>query len=353
MRTTPLLLKVLLAPLLSAGVVTAQAAPGPFYDPSNAASATGKTIGYTLYRTIGCPGRELFHNPCPVPKPVAAAPVARPAPSTTPASAPTPAPAAVVAPEPVPVVVPVPARTAQYCAILDIQFEIDRFDIQREETEKLAVLAAFMNKYPDTTAVIEGHTDNVGTDEDNMKLSQDRADSVVNYLVQTLGIAPSRLTAVGYGETRPVADNGSQEGKRANRRIEAVIACVTDIEGLDVLPARVTMALLMEFDRNRADIRPEYADDLRKVAAFLTRHPDVTATVEGHTGNLQATPDLALAISQRRAQNVVNYLVDHLGIARSRLSAEGFGQTRRFAYNTGLEGQQENRRINIILNYPD
>jgi OOP family OmpA-OmpF porin len=47
----------------------------------------------------------------------------------------------------------------------------------------------------------------------------------------------------------------------------------------------------------------------------------------------------------------VNYLVNELGVDRSRLTAEGFGQTRRFAYNTSLEGQQENRRVNIIINY--
>jgi len=74
--------------------------------------------------------------------------------------------------------------------------------------------------------------------------------------------------------------------------------------------------------------------------------------VEGHTGNLQATPKLAMEISQLRAQNVMNYLVDNFGIARSRLTSEGFGQTRRFAYNTSKEGQQENRRVNIILDYP-
>ena len=59
-----------------------------------------------------------------------------------------------------------------------------------------------------------------------------------------------------------------------------------------------------------------------------------------------------MEISQHRAQNVVDYLVDNLGIARSRLSIEGFGRTRRFAYNTSLEGQQENRRVNVIINYP-
>ncbi|HTL98129.1 MAG TPA: OmpA family protein, partial [Holophagaceae bacterium] len=60
----------------------------------------------------------------------------------------------------------------------------------------------------------------------------------------------------------------------------------------------------------------------------------------------------SMEVSQLRAQNVVNYLADNFGIARSRLTAEGFGQSRRVAYNTSTEGRQENRRVNIIFNYP-
>jgi OOP family OmpA-OmpF porin len=149
-----------------------------------------------------------------------------------------------------------------------------------------------------------------------------------------------------------VADNATEEGKRANRRINAVIACATDIEGLTVKPARITMAMLIEYDRNSAVIKPLYDSELRKVANFLKANPAVTATVEGHTGNLQATPALSMEISQKRAQNVVDALVSDYGIARPRLTAEGFGRSRRFAYNTSLEGQQENRRVNIIINYP-
>jgi OOP family OmpA-OmpF porin len=111
------------------------------------------------------------------------------------------------------------------------------------------------------------------------------------------------------------------------------------------------MAMELEFDRNSDFVKPQYRDELRKVANFMKANPKVKATVEGHTGNLQATPKLAMEISQRRAQNVVNALVD-LGVARSRLAAQGFGQTRRFAYNTSLEGQLENRRVNIILDFP-
>ena len=257
------------------------------------------------------------------------------------------------APTPVLVVVPVVAKTQQYCSILDIQFEINNGDIQRQEKEKLGVVGTFMTKYPDSTAVIEGHTDNVGQPADNVKLSQDRADSVVNYIEANYHIAASRLSAKGYGDTRPVASNDTQEGQRQNRRIDAVIACVTDIAGLNVRPARLTMALYIDFDANSADVKPIYNDDLRRLADYLKANPTVTATVEGHTGNLQATPALAMQISQDRAQNVVDYLVNNFAVNRSQLSAEGFGQTRRFAYNTSLEGEQENRRVNIIINYPD
>ena len=267
-----------------------------------------------------------------------------------PALVPTPVP--VVAAAPQLVIVPMPPRTEQYCSILDIQFEIDNDAIQREDSEKLAVLGTFMTKYPNTTAVIEGHTDDVGTAEYNLKLSQRRADSVVRYLEEQQRITTARLSAVGYGNTRPIADNQSEIGKRQNRRIDAVIACATDIEGLAVAPARVTMALAIEFDQNKAAIRPQYARDLRKVADFMKANPPVTATVEGHTGDLQASPEEAMQISRQRAQNVVNALVDDYGITRNRLAVEGFGDSRRFAYNTSQEGEQENRRINIIFDYP-
>jgi OOP family OmpA-OmpF porin len=267
--------------------------------------------------------------------------------------APQAAPRAVEVPPVVLVVVPTPARTQQYCSILDFQFEINRDEIQREEQQKLAVVETFMKKYPDTTAVIEGHTDEVGATADNMLLSQRRAESVLNYLADR-GIARSRMKAVGFGETRPIADNKSEIGRRLNRRIDAVIACATDLEGLTVAPARVTMAMDMEFDRNQADVRSQYREELLKVANFMKANPRVTATVEGHTSNQAAGvgSEQAMQLSLRRAQNVVNYVVTNFEIARSRLSAEGFGATRRFAYNTSAEGQRENRRVNIIFNFP-
>ncbi len=261
------------------------------------------------------------------------------------------------------VIVPVKVKpqTQRYCSILDIQFEIKEQDVGREDKEKLAVLGTYMNKYPDTTAVIEGHTDDVGESDYNLKLSQQRADSVVNYLVNDLHIDRSRLTAVGYGDTRPIADNDTSEGQQANRRIDAVIACVTDIAGLKVQPARITMAMELGFDEGKSNIDPQDLDGLRQVADFMKANPEVTATVEGHSDKYVGTdadrekmnPGVAMQLAQDRAQNVVDYLADKQGISRSRLSTEAYGDTGRVAYDITLAGQQENRRANIIINYPN
>lgn len=275
--------------------------------------------------------------------------------------APAPMAAAEPAPAPVFVVVPVTVKTERYCTILDINFEINQDEMQRADVEKLGTIAIFMRDYPETTAVVQGHSDDVGPAEDNLKLSQRRADAAVNYLVDSEKIARSRLSAVGYGETRPIADNSTREGKQANRRLNTVIACATDLAGLKPLPARVTMALEIEFDPYQSTILPSSRDELRKLADFLKKNPGTTATVEGHAGKylgtgadqVTVTPQVAMEVSVKRAQHVVDYLVTEFGVARTRLTSEGFGQTRRVAYGTTLEGQQENRRINVIINFPD
>ncbi len=245
------------------------------------------------------------------------------------------------------------AERIKYCTTLNIEFDIDRYDIKHEYEASVERLGAYLKKYPDTTAVIEGHTDEVGTDEYNMQLSQRRANSVVDYLVNQSGIDRSRLKAVGYGKTRPIADNRTEEGKRQNRRIDSIIDCAMDIkEGFKPVPGRITkVGLEMEFDRNRADIKPRYHDELARVADFLRENPGASATIEGHTSNAEGTPAHSMELSRRRAENVVNYLADKFGIERSRLSAAGFGQTRRVAYNWSAEGRRENRRVNIYLDY--
>ncbi len=112
------------------------------------------------------------------------------------------------------------------CITLEIEFDTDKADIKPRYHDEIGKVAQFMRKYPDTSGMIEGHTDNVGGYDYNMKLSEQRAASVRNYLIEKYGIAPDRLSSKGYGYTKPVADNSTREGRQKNRRIEANFDCV-------------------------------------------------------------------------------------------------------------------------------
>lgn len=85
----------------------------------------------------------------------------------------------------------------------------------------VAEVAKFLEKYPDANATIEGHSDNVGSDALNLRLSQGRADSVRELLILRFAIDPRRLKAVGYGKSQPIADNATEEGRFKNRRVVA------------------------------------------------------------------------------------------------------------------------------------
>lgn len=100
-----------------------------------------------------------------------------------------------------------------------IYFATNKDIIKKESEAPLNELALILSKYPKMLMQIEGNTDNVGNDEFNLKLSQARAEAVKKYLVGK-GIAEDRLTAVGYGETKPIADNKTAAGKAQNRRVD-------------------------------------------------------------------------------------------------------------------------------------
>jgi outer membrane protein OmpA-like peptidoglycan-associated protein len=101
-------------------------------------------------------------------------------------------------------------------------FATGRSDLSPNGSKSLDKLVVFLNEYPERTVVVEGHTDDVGSADMNQALSQHRADSVRSYLMQQ-GIPSGRLSAVGMGETQPIADNLSDSGRQQNRRVEVVI----------------------------------------------------------------------------------------------------------------------------------
>ena len=121
----------------------------------------------------------------------------------------------------VPSIDPAPAETLR--VELDVKFDFDRQVVKPESYADIRDVAEFMKQFPQTTTVVEGHTDAVGTEAYNQSLSERRAMAVREVLVNEFGIQPGRVDAIGFGEARPVADNDSEEGRAINRRVEAVV----------------------------------------------------------------------------------------------------------------------------------
>ena len=105
-----------------------------------------------------------------------------------------------------------------------ILYDIDKSDLRPVSKTSLAQLAKILNKYPDTNILIEGHTDDSGSDDHNMTLSKERAQSVSFYLA-TMNVQSARFSVTGYGEAQPIVTNDTVEGRQKNRRVDiAVIA---------------------------------------------------------------------------------------------------------------------------------
>ena len=116
----------------------------------------------------------------------------------------------------------------KYCskpAVVDVKFDTNKADIKTKYDSDLKVLGEFLKEFPKAKGEISGHTDNVGSQKYNQKLSERRADSVKKYLIQKYGIDGQRISTKGYGELKPVATNKTKEGKAQNRRIETNFNC--------------------------------------------------------------------------------------------------------------------------------
>ena len=105
----------------------------------------------------------------------------------------------------------------------DVLFDFDRHTLRPGAREKLAKVAGIVLAYPDLRLEVEGHTDSLGTDEYNQRLSDRRAESVQSFLTEQ-GIAAASIVARGFGEARPVVTNDTPEGRQQNRRVELIVS---------------------------------------------------------------------------------------------------------------------------------
>ena len=119
--------------------------------------------------------------------------------------------------------------------ISDVLFDFNKYTLKPGAREKMAKVAGILLAYPGLKIQVEGHTDSVGSDEYNMKLSQQRADSVRDYLVAQ-AVPAASVTAVGLGKADPVASNDNAAGRQQNRRVELVVS--GEPIGIDVTAQR-------------------------------------------------------------------------------------------------------------------
>jgi OmpA-OmpF porin, OOP family len=110
----------------------------------------------------------------------------------------------------------------------------------------------------------------------------------------------------------------------------------------------VSITLNVEFDSDKADIKAKYHDEIKKVADFMKKYPDLNAVIEGHTDSTH-TAVYNQKLSERRAISVREYLIKNFGIKESRIKAVGYGEEKPIADNKTEAGKQKNRRVVAVL----
>ena len=104
-----------------------------------------------------------------------------------------------------------------------LTFPIGKSTIEPQYFSLLTKVQNAFSEFPDCKVIIEGHTDSQGSDIANQRLASERAEAVKQYILANTNIPSARIQAIGYGESRPIASNETQEGRAKNRRIDVVI----------------------------------------------------------------------------------------------------------------------------------
>ncbi|MCU0841133.1 MAG: OmpA family protein [Thiobacillaceae bacterium] len=330
------------AAFLATAAISVQAQEARFYDPANAASGSGFTSGYELYRTIGCPGRELLGRECPVPAPAApvkAAPVkAAPQDSdgdgvtddkdkcpNTPAGA---------------------KVDASGCELdSDGDGVVDRLDRCPDtpagrkvdaqgcepDSDGDGVVDA-LDKCPDTPRGAKVNAQGCELDSDG--------DGVVDRLDRCPGTPPGRK----------VDANGCELDSDGDGVVDGLDQCPDTPRGdkVDSKGCTLTSSIILKgvnFDFDADVIRDDAKPILDDAVATLKRYPALKVEVAGHTDSVNEEA-YNQPLSERRAKAVMDYFVSQ-GIAAARLTAKGYGESSPIADNATADGRAQNRRVEL------
>ena len=372
MRTPRNVLSALGAALIAAGTPQAQAAE-PYYNPANAASSSGKTTGYELFKTIGCPGKGILETPCK--EPVEAA-------------KPAPAPKVVDSDgdgvpddkDRCPGTVKGAKVDANGCELDgDKDGVVDRLDKCPTTPPGRKVNAEGCELDGDGDGVVDALDKCPGTppgrkvNAEGCELDSD-GDGVVDALDKCPGTpAGAKVDANGCeldSDGDGVVDRLDQcPGTPAGRKVNAK-GCDLDSDGDGVIDAmdrcpntpagdrvdsqgcslpKVINLKGVNFDNDKDTLRPDAIAVLDEAAATLKRYPGMKVEVAGHTDN-RSSDAHNLDLSQRRAKAVMDYFVGK-GVEAARLSAKGYGEAEPIADNGKAEGRAQNRRVELrVLN---
>ncbi len=344
MRTTLTVLSTLGAALMSVGIMHAQAAESPYYNPSNAASSSGKTLGYELYKTIGCPGRGILDAPCSAPVEAKAmpAPMAKTADSDGDGVADD--------VDRCPGTVQGAKVDARGCELDgDRDGVVDRLDQCPTTPAGRKVNAVGCELDGDGDGVVDA-LDKCPTTPPGRKVNAEgcELDGDGDGVVDGLDKCPTTL----YGHK--VNAEGCDLDSDGDGVVDTMDKCPgtpagdrVDGNGCSLL--NVMNLKGVNFDNDQATLRPEAGAILDQAVATLKRYPAIKIEIAGHTDNASSDSH-NLELSQRRAQTVMEYFLSK-GVEADRMNAKGYGETSPVADNGTAEGRFENRRVELrILN---
>jgi outer membrane protein OmpA-like peptidoglycan-associated protein len=302
--------------LITSGALAAEA---PYYNPANTASPTKNTTGYELFRTIGCPGKQLLDPACKVP----------PAPAVTPPPAPAPAPA-----KPAPV-------DSDKDGVFDDKDQCPNTPAGRKvnaqgcemDGDKDGVVDA-LDQCPTTPAGRKVNAQGCEMDGDN--------DGVVDALDQ----CPT--TPAG----RKVNAQGCEMDGDKDGVVDALDQCPTtpagdkvDNKGCTLLNTIVLKGV--NFDNDSAKLRADSYPILDDAVATMKRYPGIKVEVAGHTDSNSGDAH-NMKLSGNRAKAVMDYFVSK-GVDAASLTSKGYGETTPIADNKTAEGRAQNRRVELRI----
>lgn len=242
---------------------------------------------------------------------------------------------------------PIPYQLPVFVDI--VYYDLDKFAIREDAKPALDKIAEIMKKYSFLDLLVASHTDSRASDEYNIKLSNNRAKAVTEYMAQ-YNISADRIRLEWFGESQLVNDCGngvpcSEADHQLNRRSELVLEAFPDptvqydipaeLKGADfcnpedlfeMLQDEISQIPTIYFDFDKSMLRSVHKKELERTAIMLQRMPNLMLYIEGHTDQ-RGSDEYNQSLSERRADAVMNYLIKR-GIDEGRMEHKWFGETR-------------------------